>query len=58
MLVIAGTALGALLGYRAAGKRDGNRLDRLQFAAVYGLAFGLAGLVLTLLAGWLGVGYA
>ena len=58
MLVVAGAVLGALLGYRSAGRRDGDRLDRLQFAAVYGLAFGLAGLVLTLLAGWLGIGYA
>ena len=57
MLVIAGVILGVILGARTAVRRNGNRLDIIQFCAVYALAFGLAGLFLTLAAGWLGIGY-
>ena len=58
MMVIAGAILGVILGARSAIRRKGNRLDIIQFCAVYALAFGLAGLFLTLAAGWLGIGYA
>jgi hypothetical protein len=48
MIVIAGLVFGALLGARTALKRGGKRLDALQYAAGYGIAFALLGLFLTL----------
>ena len=48
MIVIAGLVLGATFGARSALKRGGKRLDALQYAAGYGIAFGLLGLFLTL----------
>ena len=57
MLVILGAILGALVGAKTAIRRGGNRLDIIQFCSVYALAFGLAGMFLTLGAGWLGIGY-
>lgn len=48
MIVIAGLVLGAILGARTALKRGGKRLDALQYAAGYGIAFALLGLFVTL----------
>jgi hypothetical protein len=50
MFVIAGFVIGAALGARAALKRGGRRLDALQYGAAYGIAFGLLGLFVTLVA--------
>ncbi|MDD9921012.1 MAG: apolipoprotein acyltransferase [Boseongicola sp.] len=36
--------VGAALGARTAHRRKGTRLDMLQYAAGYGIAFGLIGL--------------
>ncbi|MCE2521729.1 MAG: apolipoprotein acyltransferase [Rhodobacteraceae bacterium] len=58
MLVILGALLGVFLGARSAMRRNGNRFDIFQFCAVYALAYGLAGLFLTLAAGWLGIGFS
>ncbi len=57
MLVVLGAIFGALLGARAAARKQGNRLDIIQFGAVYALLFALVGLFLTLAAGWLEIGY-
>ena len=55
MLLPIAFALGALVGWRRAVRRGGDRLDRLQYAAVHGIAFTLAALALTVLAGRLGL---
>jgi hypothetical protein len=48
MLVIAGVMLGGALGAMTAAKRGGKRLDILQYATAFGIAFGLLGLFLTI----------
>lgn len=48
MIVIAGLVLGAVLGAATAAKRGGKRLDMLQYAAGFGIAFCLLGLFLTI----------
>jgi hypothetical protein len=55
MIVFACALLGALLGGFSARRRQGNRLDIAQYAAVYAIGFGIIGLVLTIALGrWLG----
>ncbi|NOE25664.1 hypothetical protein [Ruegeria sp. HKCCD6157] len=50
MLVVLGmAALGATVGALAAKKRSGNRADMAQYAAGYGIAFALVGLVISLI---------
>ncbi|NOC44391.1 MULTISPECIES: hypothetical protein [unclassified Ruegeria] len=50
MLVVLGmAALGATLGALTAKKRSGNRADMAQYAAGYGIAFALVGLVISLI---------
>jgi hypothetical protein len=49
MIVIAGLVLGAVFGAASAAKGGGKRLDMLQYAAAYGIAFGLLGVVLTII---------
>lgn len=48
MIVIAGLIGGAAWGAWLAKKRNGNRLDMLQYAAGYGILFGLLGVFITL----------
>ena len=48
MIVLFFALAGAALGALTARRRQGNRLDMLQFAAVYGIVAGLAGLALTI----------
>lgn len=55
MLLLIAFVLGALFGWRRASRRGGDRLDRLQYAAAHGIAFTLVALMLTILAGRLGV---
>ena len=50
MIVISGVVIGALLGAFSARKRGGRLGDILQYAAVYGILFGLAGMLITILA--------
>jgi hypothetical protein len=49
MIVIAGALLGAILGAMTARKRKGNKLDMLQYAAGFGIAFALVGLIVTVI---------
>jgi len=49
MIVIAFLIAGAILGALTARKRKGNRLDMLQYGAVYAIMFGLLGMALTLI---------
>ena len=48
MIVLAGLALGALMGGNLARKRGGNRLDIAQYAAGFAIAFALLGLFVTI----------
>lgn len=51
MLVIGGAIVGAAIGAYTAKSRGGVVLDMAQYAAGYAIAFGIVGLVLTLIAG-------
>ncbi|MCH2248855.1 MAG: apolipoprotein acyltransferase [Cognatishimia sp.] len=48
MIVIVLAVIGLLLGFRTASKRGGNRLDKLQYTAGYGIAFTILGVILTI----------
>jgi hypothetical protein len=48
MLLPLAFALGALYGWRRAVARGGDRLDKLQYAAVHGILFTLVTLILTI----------
>ena len=49
MLVIGGGILGVLVGGFTARKRGGSTADILQYAAGFGIAFALLGMILTLI---------
>lgn len=49
MLLLAAIALGFYIGWRRAGQRGGDRLDRLQYGTVHAIVLALAVLVLTIL---------
>ncbi len=49
MIVIAAFIIGALLGWRRATRLDGQRRDKLQYAAAYGMAFAVIGLFATVM---------
>lgn len=44
-----GAIIGAAFGVTRARRAKGNRLDMLQYAAGYGLAFALAGFILAII---------
>lgn len=48
MIVIVFTAIGAIIGGVTARRREGNRLDIAQYAAGYGLAFMILGMIVAL----------
>ncbi|MDP5216020.1 MULTISPECIES: apolipoprotein acyltransferase [Ruegeria] len=48
MIVIAMALIGAVIGGRTAKKRNGSKADVAQYAAGYGIAFALLGLILTI----------
>lgn len=54
LLMIAAFAIGAFVGWRRAGARGGDRLDKLQYGVAHGIAFTLATLALAILAARLG----
>jgi hypothetical protein len=49
MIVIVAIILGAMLGDFRARRAQGNRKDRLQYAAAHGIAFAILGLFVTIL---------
>lgn len=55
MLLLLAFLLGALVGWRRAVLRGGDRLDQLQYAAAHGILFVLVTLVATIAAGRLGL---
>jgi hypothetical protein len=48
MIVILSALAGAIYGGWRAKSRDGNRLDIAQYAAIYALIFGTAGIFVTI----------
>ena len=48
MIILASALFGILLGISTARKRNGNRLDMAQYAAGFGIAFALLGIVVTI----------
>lgn len=49
MIVIAAAVIGAILGWRRAGRLGGTRRDRAQYAAGFAIAFALPGLFATVI---------
>lgn len=49
MIVITALILGIVIGATTARRRNGNRLDMAQYAAGYGVAFMLVGILATVL---------
>lgn len=49
MIVIILALIGAAIGFRTASKRGGNGLDKLQYTAIYALAFAIVGLFATVI---------
>ena len=49
MIILGFLVIGVGLGLRAARKRNGNRLDMIQYAAGYGIAFTLIGFFVTII---------
>jgi hypothetical protein len=50
MIALAGFAAGFAIGWLRAGRRGGNRLDRLQYGGAHGIALATLALVATVLA--------
>jgi hypothetical protein len=48
MIILAALVFGALTGWGVARRRGGRGLDQLQYAAGYGIAFGILGVFLTI----------
>jgi len=48
MIVISGFVLGAVIGALVARRRKGNRLDMLQYGAIYAIGLALVGLFVTI----------
>lgn len=49
MIVIISCLIGIFIGTRTAKSRGGQRLDLLQYAAGYGIAFALLGFLITMI---------
>jgi hypothetical protein len=49
MIVLAAALFGGIYGAFLAKRREGTKLDMAQYAAGFGIAFGLLGLFLTIL---------
>lgn len=49
MIVISAFVFGALFGWMRARNRKGNRLDMVQYAAIFGILFAIIGLFVTLI---------
>ena len=51
MIIVLALAAGAATGALKARKRGGHKLDMAQYAAGYAIAFGLVGLIITIIIG-------
>lgn len=49
MIVIVAFLAGAVWGWWLAGRRGGGRLDRMQYATAFAIAFAIAGLFATVI---------
>lgn len=49
MIILAALLLGAVLGWRRAGQLGGDTRDRLQYAAGFAMALGVAGVLITVI---------
>lgn len=49
MIMFVAALIGAISGWITARRRKGNRADIAQFVVVFAIAFGLAGLILTII---------
>jgi hypothetical protein len=49
MIVIICLVAGLLFGWFRAARREGNRFDRIQYALVHAIIFGLAGTLATII---------
>ncbi|CUH80361.1 hypothetical protein [Tropicibacter naphthalenivorans] len=49
MIVIFAALLGAIIGGTTARRRKGNKLDILQYATIYMIAFALLGMIATVI---------
>jgi hypothetical protein len=49
MIVIAGLVLGAIIGAVQGRRRDGKGIDLLHHAAIYGIAGGVLGMLVTVI---------
>ena len=54
MIMVPGFVLGALFGAWRAYKKQGTKLDTLQYAAAHGIAFFVLGMFLSVAFDWLG----
>ena len=54
MVILAALVFGALMGWGVARRRGGRKLDQLQYAAGYGIAWGIVGVFVTILVGRMG----
>lgn len=52
MIMITAFVLGAAFGWVRAARRKAERLDRLHYAVVHGLAFLVVALFVSVVAGW------
>lgn len=52
MIVVLGLLAGGTSGYFIAARRGGTGKDKLHYAAVLGIALGLAGLFVDMAVGW------
>ncbi len=48
MIILASLVFGALMGWGVARRRGGRKLDQLQYAAGYGIAFAILGVFVTI----------
>lgn len=49
MIILAGAVLGIVIGSFTAKNRGGKRLDILQYGTIYGIAFTLLGMIITII---------
>ena len=52
MILPAGLILGAIFGWIRAAKRGGTTLDKLQYAGVHAIIFGLVAILISVSATW------